>query len=339
MALTGIKAQNNLVVFTENGEKFFLIINGVKQNIEAETNVKVTDLTHPNYKAKIVFEDKAKGVVDQTIYLMQAAEPVKNYEFVYSVAVKKKGTYKARCISAVAIGPQTKSDPEQTVVHYATSEPTESNNNVIHVADDGGVVNESKTVTKTETITNSNNVNSTNVGVGVNGANINININDNMGGMGVGTTITSQTITTTTSSSEKVSGSTAMNVDPNAQVKKPETVTPKKTNIADNTLSTACGPMSPTDFDSAKESIASKSFDDSKLKVAKQILGNNCMSTEQVKEVMGLFGFEQAKLDFAKYAYPHTSDQKNYYKVNDAFTFQSSITDLDKHIKRSKNSK
>ncbi len=79
MSFIGISAQNNLVVFSENGEKFFLIINGVKQNLEAETNVKVTDHIQPNYKAKGVFEDKAEGVVDQNMYFMQGAEPVKNH--------------------------------------------------------------------------------------------------------------------------------------------------------------------------------------------------------------------------------------------------------------------
>src|SRR6185503_15576898 len=117
------------VVFSENGEKFFLIINGIKQNIEAETNVKVTELIQPNYKAKIVFEDKSKGVVDQNIYFMQDGQPVKNYEFVYSVGIRKKGLYKARPVSAAAIGPQATINVDQSVVHYTTTEPTPSNNN------------------------------------------------------------------------------------------------------------------------------------------------------------------------------------------------------------------
>ena len=124
MSFIGISAQNNLVVFSENGEKFFLIINGVKQNLEAETNVKVTDLIQPNYKAKIVFEDKAKGVVDQNIYFMQGGEPVKNHEFVFSVGIKKQGGYKAHPVSTVSSGQQKKSDPEQAFVHYNTIAPT-----------------------------------------------------------------------------------------------------------------------------------------------------------------------------------------------------------------------
>ena len=43
---------------------------------------------------------------------------------------------------------------------------------------------------------------------------------------------------------------------------------------------------------------------------------------------MRLFNFEASKLDFAKFAYKYTYDQKNYYKVNDAFEFESSISEL-----------
>ncbi len=39
------------------------------------------------------------------------------------------------------------------------------------------------------------------------------------------------------------------------------------------------------------------------------------------------------RLDFAKYAYAYTLDLRNYYKLNDAFTFESSIDELDKYIR------
>ncbi len=352
LTFVGIKAQNNLVVFSENGEKFFLIINGVKQNIEAETNVKVTDLIQPNYKAKIVFEDKAKGVVDQNIYFMQGGEPVKNHEFVFSVGIKKKGIYKARPVSAVAIGPQTKSDPEQTVVHYATSEPTQSNNNVIsdggsantvHVADDGTVVNHDQTITQTKTQTNSTNGENVNVGVNVNGMGVNINVNDNMGaGNGNVSTTTTQTVTSTKTSGGSTVTKSSTTTSSNGGTTKTatENTTTKKQVYTDGyeagkATPSGCTAMGTTDFDGAKQSIDGKGFDDSKLKVAKQVIDNNCMTSEQVKEIMALFSFEQSKLDFAKYAYGRTTDKNNYYKINDSFTFESSITELDNYIKRS----
>jgi hypothetical protein len=90
--------------------------------------------------------------------------------------------------------------------------------------------------------------------------------------------------------------------------------------------------MSPMDFNDLKNTISSKTFEDSKMTIAKQVLQNNCPLTSQVKDLMGLFTFEGTKLDFAKYAYDYTYDVGNYYKVNDQFTFESSIDELNQYI-------
>ena len=42
---------SNLIVFSEQGEKFYLILDGVQQNTEAETNVKVFDIYKDREKA------------------------------------------------------------------------------------------------------------------------------------------------------------------------------------------------------------------------------------------------------------------------------------------------
>jgi hypothetical protein len=91
-------------------------------------------------------------------------------------------------------------------------------------------------------------------------------------------------------------------------------------------------PMSQTEFNDARKSIESKSFEDSKMTTAKQVGRDRCFTTDQVKGIMGLFSFEDTKLEFAKYAYERTHDIGNYFKVNDAFTFESSIDDLNRYI-------
>jgi hypothetical protein len=90
-------------------------------------------------------------------------------------------------------------------------------------------------------------------------------------------------------------------------------------------------PMSVGDFESAKASVKSKSFDDSKLTLAKQIIGSNCMLCSQIKELMLLITFEATRLDLAKFAWHYNLDKGNYYKLNDAFTFESSIDELNKY--------
>jgi hypothetical protein len=95
-------------------------------------------------------------------------------------------------------------------------------------------------------------------------------------------------------------------------------------------------PMTDLDFKDAKETIASKSFEDSKLSIAKQVTSSNCLFSSEVKEIMDLFSFEASRLEFAKFAYRYTFDVGNYYKVNEAFRFESSIDELNNFIEGKK---
>ncbi|MEM7037386.1 MAG: DUF4476 domain-containing protein, partial [Bacteroidota bacterium] len=90
--------------------------------------------------------------------------------------------------------------------------------------------------------------------------------------------------------------------------------------------------MAHPEFDDAMESIKSKSFSDSKMRIAKQVTKSNCLSTDQVTLIIRQFSFETDKLEFAKYAYDYTYDRGNYFKVNDAFTFESSIKELAQYL-------
>ncbi len=91
-------------------------------------------------------------------------------------------------------------------------------------------------------------------------------------------------------------------------------------------------PMNAATFEQAKQSLKSKPFEDNKLQIAKQILNSNCLSCAQVKEIIMLFNFEDSRLDFAKFAYGRTWDYSNYFTVNDAFKFSTSIDDLNAYI-------
>ena len=90
--------------------------------------------------------------------------------------------------------------------------------------------------------------------------------------------------------------------------------------------------MSSEAFHALLYSIESKSFESSRLTVARQAVAANCLSTAQVAALLQRFTFESTKLEFAKFAYLHTVDQQNYFLVNDAFTFESSIGELQEYI-------
>lgn len=91
-------------------------------------------------------------------------------------------------------------------------------------------------------------------------------------------------------------------------------------------------PMDPAQFQDARRSISEKSFSSSRMTLAKQVTGNNCLLVSQVRELMDLFTFEADKLEYVKFAHAHTYDLANFYRVNDGFTFSSSIDDLAKFL-------
>lgn len=324
LAFAGAYAQNNnLVVFSNNGEKFTLILNGVRQNATPETNVKVTGLNAANYKAKIIFEKQNLFDIDQNVYLMSGGDHGKDTEYTYDI-IEKKGSYKLRWMSEAPINSTAPAAANQTVVIYTTTDA---------VVAPAPVVSSTTTTTTTQTApvtttstTTTGTTENVNVGMNVNGmgVNMNISINDAPGGAvtSSSTTTTTHSTTVTTSSS----GTTAAAVP----------VATPTTSPAAPAASGCYTAMNDGDFTSAKSSIKSKSFEDSKMTLAKQIISNNCLSTAQVKEIMQIFSFEDTKLDLAKYAYNKTIDPNNYFKLNDAFTFESSIEELDAYIQKNK---
>jgi len=298
---------NNLIVYSQDGLKFSVILNGIRQNNEPQTNVKVTGLNATNYQVKIIFDNKMPDL-NQNAYLMNGGEPTQNTEYTYAVAfVKDK--YKLKFKSASPISGNI-STPQQTVVVYTPVELV-------------GVSTTKTTTTTTNSVGSNTNMNSANIGMNLNGAgvgmNVNINVNDMDGGAAYGNTTST---TTTYSSTTTTSGSSGINQNNTTSTY----VLPGYNGVY------GCPyPMSSSDFESAKASVKSKSFDDSKLTLAKQIIGSNCMLCSQIKELMLLITFEATRLDLAKYAWHHNLDKGNYYKLNDAFTFESSIDELNEY--------
>lgn len=90
--------------------------------------------------------------------------------------------------------------------------------------------------------------------------------------------------------------------------------------------------MNPNDFEAAYDLLSKESFDNTRLKVAKQIASTNLLSVNQIKRICQLFSFENNKLEFAKYAYNSCVDQNNYFKLNEVFKFESDKQQLNSFI-------
>ncbi len=90
--------------------------------------------------------------------------------------------------------------------------------------------------------------------------------------------------------------------------------------------------MKKEDFSDLKKSVNNRSFETSNVAVLKSAIDANYLTSEQLKELLGYFTFESNKLEIAKHAYKKICDQKNFFKVYEAFTFDSSIEELKNYI-------
>jgi hypothetical protein len=184
LAFTSLQAQtSNLIVFSENGERFNLILNGIRQNADYQTNVRITDLVPTQYKIRLLFEDANIPNLDKNIMFDQPSE------ITFVVKQTKKGKYVMRMMSQVPIAQAPPAPPTQNIITYTTVAPSPS-----------------VTVTETTTTTTSGSVGvpgesvSMGVSIGQNGANfnMNVNVNDQMGAETISTTTTSTTYSSTT---------------------------------------------------------------------------------------------------------------------------------------------
>ncbi|MFH1121356.1 MAG: DUF4476 domain-containing protein [Bacteroidota bacterium] len=293
---------SNLVFFTEQGERFTVILNGIRQNPSPETNVKVTDLIAPNYKLKVLFEDQALGQLDKNLMFNQGTETT------FVIKKNNKNEYVVRWMNEVPIAQALPPSQGQQVVVYTTRAPAT-------------VTQTTTTVTESYGEPQQGNVS---MGIQVNdpgmGVNINLDVN------GTGTNNATQVTTTQTTTSYSTTTSTG------GYTQEPYPSQDAYVMPGYNGPVGCPYPMHPDDFQGVKQSIASKSFDDTRLTIAKQVIATNCLLSDQVKEIMLLFTFEDTRLDLARYAYGYTYDIGNYYRLHDAFTFESSIEELNNYI-------
>ncbi len=284
ISLFRLNAQNqptgNLTVFSEDGDKFFLLLNGEKQNSNAQSNIRIEELPQPYYNVKIIFSDSSIGLIAKA-NLPVAGQDGTMMDVTYKVRKDKSGKPHLNYYSATAPQPNYVPSEGMFVHHFGQQDP----------------VNNAVVSTSTTVITTAN---PQTASMTLNGAGVNVTINQPM--------VTESTMVTTTSttSSSNVSG-------------------PVNNANTTGSMSTGCNgyAMEGSDFSAAKKTVSDASFEDTRLSTAKSIASSNCLCVNQVAEICKLFGYEDSKLAFAKFAYKYVTDPKNYFKLGSVFTFDS----------------
>jgi hypothetical protein len=102
----------------------------------------------------------------------------------------------------------------------------------------------------------------------------------------------------------------------------------------ENTWNAYGNAMSTGRYQQLIEQIRKASFESSKVSVANTGLRNNRVTVQQLIGILQEFSFESTKLDFARKNYRTVTDKRNFFLINDVFTFQSSKDDLNEFIQQ-----
>lgn len=301
-----------LVIFSDNGEPFYLVMNGVYQNAEPKTNVRIQSLTDEYYNTRILCPNNT--------FELQKNIMVKRGSIVTYRFFEKDGEYKLRYFSEAPMETYPDNASQSVIVYHATGTPPAS----------------TTTTTTTTTTTNSNTMNT-----GSNdmeGVNINMQISEN--GMNVGvyttdgvnsntnmsvpgsTSTYSEVTTTTTTTTTNGSGEYQNN---NSQYNQNQNYNTNYNNYSSCALDAA-------GLERLKSAIENESFSDGKLRVANGAAKNKCLTVSQIKDICELFTFSSELLSFTKAAYTNCQNRGDYYEVMEVFTFSGDKEELQKYI-------
>lgn len=319
MAFFTAKSQTaSSVIFSEGGEKFTVYLNGEQKNDSPSSNVKIKDLSSEFYICKVVFEDRNLGEVVMKNFALEYG-----MEYTYVVKMTKKGQYALRFYNTAPASDSrtvdaTPRESQVIIVEEVKEAPA------VEVIQETRPVPSAKTTVVTQTTTTTRPIEEETVKVTMDVPGINMNINMNVTEPNVKTEMVETTVTTTTTTNSRPTPAAQPAVQTRPQPVKEEPIIISKNGCTSS--------MPSGDFGKIKSSIESKSFSESKMTVAKQAIKGKCPTSAQIKDFCGLFNFEEDKLEFAKHSYDFVWDPQNYYEVYDAFTFESSIEELSKHI-------
>ncbi len=91
--------------------------------------------------------------------------------------------------------------------------------------------------------------------------------------------------------------------------------------------------ISGDDFENLKEQINEEHMDSDKLKKAKSLFNQNCMTSKQAREICSIFMLDDTRLEMAKFAYGRTTDKDNYLsKFSKVFSFRKTYDQLEEFV-------
>jgi hypothetical protein len=286
-------------VFSQQGDKFWLVLNGVRQNAEARSDIKVNGLRNPKYKVKVIFENEKLGNFDDNIYVKEMDGFNRNP--VYSIIKKKKG-YVLRLVSA-----------EMTPTELAANEHPGNN-----PAFQTGPADEKLPTPGEEPAPHDPYVvpfTTTDVKIVIPTVKV--------------TSPDQQPIIHMVYDPTPITITQEPGVQPKPKPAQPAKPTPTKVqpkpqpseNPAPAPTTTCATPMASTNFNSQLASLKKESFSDTQRKMASSIIKRNCLSTSQIKALAESMSYSADQLSLLKEAYGKCTDKDNYNTLTEILSF------------------
>ena len=90
--------------------------------------------------------------------------------------------------------------------------------------------------------------------------------------------------------------------------------------------------LAPPDVERLLQAVRQRPFDDGKLSLAKEALGQSSIQADDLAQLLRGFSFEASRVELATFAYPHVADRQNFYRVYDAFAFDASAREVQQAV-------
>lgn len=301
LVLAGIAQNNDFVFYTDNGDKFTLYLNNVKQNATAATNVKAENISGKSISVRVVFERSGVPTFSRTMSVSSNDKEIK-----VQLVKGRENVYTMKTVSTTDRHHSSSNNNSTTVVKGSNgSNETKDNGhggNGGHGNNNGGHGNNNG---------GHGNNGHGNGGHGNGGYGNNGHGNGGHGNGGYGNN--------NHGNGGYGNGGYGNNGYWN--------------NGYGPTDNPRCHfPMQQNDFNSLRSQVRARYFDSSRMTVAKQACRYNCMTSDQIRDLCKEFAYESNRLDFAKYAFEYCYDRYRYYIVGQAFTYSSSVDQLNRYI-------
>ncbi|WP_051718607.1 DUF4476 domain-containing protein [Hymenobacter sp. IS2118] len=91
--------------------------------------------------------------------------------------------------------------------------------------------------------------------------------------------------------------------------------------------------MTPQDVDALVQAVQQRSFEASKLSIAKDALTQNSIQADDLKRLLRSLEFEASRVELAKFAHPRVADPQNFYRIYEAFQYDDSIREVQQAVR------